>query len=128
MAISLGSTKGLSASINMTPMIDVLLVLIIIFMVIQTVPHGLEAVVPQPSSKGGSPAKTLVVQIDADGTLKINQEPVTLDALGGRLAEIFKTRADKTCFVKASRTLDFGDVAHVIDAMKSAGADRVGLM
>lgn len=58
----------------------------------------------------------------------INQEPVTLDSLKSRLADAFDRRADKTCFVKAARTLDFEDVARVIDAMKSAGADRVGLM
>ena len=128
MGMSMDSKSGVSASINMTPMIDVLLVLIIIFMVIQTVPHGLEAAIPQPSKIGGPAPKALVVQLDADGTLKINQEPVTLEALNPRLTEVFKTRADKTCFVKAVRTLDFADVAHVIDVMKSAGAERVGLM
>ena len=128
MGMAVGGQGGPKSDINMTPMIDVLLVLIIIFMVIQTVPHGLEAAVPQPSNVGGPPPKALVVQMDADGTLKINQEPVTLDVLSSRLAEVFKTRADKTCFVKAARALDFGDVAHVIDVMKSAGADRVGLM
>jgi biopolymer transport protein TolR len=128
MAMSLNAREGVSANINITPMIDVLLVLIIIFMVIQTVPHGLEAVVLQPSSKGGPPAKTLVVQVGSDGTLKINQEPITLESLSSRLAEIFKTRADNTCFVKASRALNFGEVAQVIDIIQSAGADRVGLI
>ena len=129
MAISLGSSKGVSASINMTPMIDVLLVLIIIFMVIQAVPHGLDAAVPQPSAPGKpSPEKVLVIQINSSGALRINQDEVAADAFAARLADILKVRADKTCFVKADRGLDFQDVARVIETANSVGASRVGLM
>ncbi|SRR6266404_1369834 len=129
MAMSLGSNKGVSASINMTPMIDVLLVLIIIFMVIQSVPTGLEASIPQPSPDGpATPERALVIQVDASGALRINQDVVDAQALAARLGEILKLRADKTCFVKAAASLDFQDVARIIDIAKSAGASRVGLM
>ncbi len=129
MAMNIGPSRGVSANINMTPMIDVLLVLIIIFMVIQSVPLGLSANIPQPSSSASSsPSKTLVIEVEADGAIQLNQKPVTLDGLGAQLQEVFKTRDDKTCFVKASRGLFYEDVTRVIDAAKGAGAQRVGLM
>jgi biopolymer transport protein ExbD len=117
----------------MTPMIDVLLVLIIIFMVITPLtPKGLEALVPQPPPPNQQPSqadqRTVVITVNADKSLLINTEGVTEENLGKRLEEIFKTRAERVVFVKGAPTLEFGPVAKVIDAAHGAGIDKVGLM
>jgi len=133
MAMAVGSGKGPKSDINMTPMIDVLLVLIIIFMVITPLtPHGLEALVPQPPPPNAKPneadLRTVVIVIDKDHSLKINQDPVTLANLGPRLEEIFKTRAERVVFVKGDPDLEFAAVAQAIDIAHGAGIDKVGLM
>ena len=128
-----GSGKGPKADINMTPMIDVLLVLIIIFMVITPLtPKGLEALVPQPPPPGShaqeSDLRTVVIVIDADHKFMINQEPTDETRMGPRLEEIFKTRAERVVFVKADPTLEFRWVAQAIDIAHGAQIDKVGLM
>jgi len=128
-----GSGGGPKADINMTPMIDVLLVLIIIFMVITPLtPKGLEALVPQPPPPGAqqnqSDQRTVVIVINADHTMLINAEPVTEDKLGTRLEEIFKTRAERVVFVKGDPNIEFAWVARAIDTAHGAGIDKVGLM
>ena len=128
-----GSSGGPKSDINMTPMIDVLLVLIIIFMVITPLtPKGLEALVPQPPPPGApqdqSNLRTVVIQIDADHKFKINEEPTDEARLGGRLEEIFKTRAERVVFVKGDPSLEFRWVASAIDIAHGAQIDKVGLM
>jgi biopolymer transport protein TolR len=134
MGIQLGGKKGVMAEMNIVPLIDILLVLLIIFMVITpTIPKGLDAQVPQPSPPNQKEntellAKTIVVQVNADGSLKINQDSVTWDTLGPRLEEIFKERAEKVAFVKGDDSVMFAEVARAIDIMRNSGIDKVGLI
>ena len=128
-----GGRGGQMVDINMTPMIDILLVLLIIFMVITPlVPKGLDALVPQPNpnkpQKQEPDDRTVVVSVDAQNRLKINQDDVTIDNLGPRLVDIFKTRAERVIFVKGDPDVYFASVAQVIDIAKGSGIDKVGLI
>ena len=134
MGMAVGGTKGVKCNPNIVPLIDILLVLLIIFMVIQPrTPNGLDALVPQPNpnkdTKQDEPdVRTVVVSIDAAGLLKINADPVEKIYLGQRLEEIFKTRNERVMFVKGDKDLNFGAVAEVIDIAKGALIDKVGLI
>src|SRR6266576_5258668 len=117
-----GGSGGPKADINMTPMIDVLLVLIIIFMVITPLtPKGLEALVPQPAKpndKSDADQRTVVISIAKDKAMMINTEVTDEGRLGRRLEEIFKTRAERVVFVKGDPDLEFQVVARAIDIAK----------
>jgi len=133
MAMNVGGGGGVTSNINMTPMIDILLVLLIIFMAISPVhPKGLEALAPQPPPPNAPPPpdndRTVVVQIDKQKNVKINSEDVPWDRLEGRLVEIFKTRADRVVFIKGDPDLEFQTVARAIDMAHGANIDKVGLM
>lgn len=134
MGMTVGHKGSSLAEMNVVPLIDILLVLLIIFMVITpTTPMGLNALVPQPAPPNQANQtellnKTIVVQVFSNGKVKINDEDSTWEGLGPRLETIFGQRADKTAFVKGDETVFFGDVARAIDIMRAAGIDNVGLL
>jgi biopolymer transport protein TolR len=133
MAMSMGGGSGPKSDINMTPMIDVLLVLIIIFMVITPLtPKGLEALVPQPPPKDQKPNpaddRTIVVTINKDHSMLVNTEPIDERVLQKRLEDIFKTRAERIMFVKGDPDIEYKWVAEVVDIGHGAGVDKIGLM
>ena len=133
MGLSFGNLeRGSIAEMNVVPLIDILLVLLIIFMVISPhIPAGLPVVLPEPEAGKPTPpvpVDVVVVQVLEDGTLRINQQPVIWQDLQRRLEEIFKMRASRVAFVRGDNTLEFGAVARAIDMMRGAGITTVGLM
>jgi biopolymer transport protein ExbD len=132
MAMAAGGAKGPRAEINVTPMIDVLLVLLIIFMIITPLaPVGLPALVPQPSPPDRQEASRpldFVISVRMDGSILLNQEPVDLANLGARLEQVFRRNYDHVIFVRGDRDLEFGAVARVLDIASGAGLKRIALM
>ena len=130
MGMSVGGKRGIVSDMNVVPLIDILLVLLVIFMIIPVYSTGEEALIPQSSTPPvpGPPPEVVVIQVLADGTLKINQEPVSFDKLGPRLEEIFKLRATRVAFIRGDQPVEFGVVAEVIDVMHTSGIASVGLL
>lgn len=136
MAMQMGGRGGLNSEINVTPMIDLLLVLIIIFMIIRTDTRGVEAEIPQPSKPNAIQPKTdstVVLSLSEDEKTgapqaSINHQPVPWDQLQQKLVEIYSVRAEPVLFVTAFEQTDFEVVAQAIDVAHHAGISRVGLL
>jgi biopolymer transport protein TolR len=132
MSMSLGGKKGSMSDINITPYIDILLVLLIIFMVITPVRQmDLDVKVPQASENTPNATpdpNVIVVSIGESAQIAINQEQTNISDLGKKLQEIYSARANKNMFVSASAKLPYGDVVKVIDIAKGAGVGEIGLL
>ena len=117
------------ADINITPLIDVMLVLLILFMLVTPVANrALDTALPHASGAGTSPGPALLLGIGEAG-FTLNQAPVaTVADLEERLRAIFGTRVDKTLFVRASGGVPYGRVVEALDAAKGAGAERIGIL
>jgi biopolymer transport protein TolR len=135
MATSGASKGGVVAEMNVVPLIDILLVLLIICMIITPLQSkGLDAAVPQPDTRApGIIQEPVVVQVlqDADTEtcrLRINNEEIAWDSLAARMSQIFQQRAEKVAFVKGDNDVMFMDVARAIDIVRGAGSEKVGLL
>jgi biopolymer transport protein TolR len=134
MSMNVGGKKGSMSDINITPYIDILLVLLIIFMVITPVRQmDLDVKVPQTSNDNpGVPRvadpNVIVVSMGESAQLAINQDPTTINDLGKKLQDIYSKRSNKNMFVSASAKLPYGDVVKIIDIAKGAGVGDIGLL
>ncbi len=131
MAIIFGK-KGVTADINITPYIDILLVLLIIFMVsapLQQHEHPVRVPQPAPTTqpKDVKP-DAIIVDIDLDHTVKLNMQPITLDKLESTLTEIFRRRAVKNMFIRGDSALPYGDVFVLLDIAKRSGVGDIALL
>jgi biopolymer transport protein TolR len=138
MSFSMAGGGASGPQINVTPLVDVLLTLIVMFMLVVAMDQeqGETAQIPQPDQKqtaGEKESRTVVIEVvwstkDAPPRIKINQEDVRWEDLDARLARIYLTRAEKVAFVRGDADVDFQYVAEVIDAAHHAGVQRVGLL
>lgn len=131
MSMSVGGGKGSMSEINITPYIDILLVLLIIFMVITPVSQlDLKIKVPQKAESDveAAPSNVIVVSLGESGQVAINNDPVALTNLGKQLQDIYSARSNKNMFVSASPRVIYGDVVKIIDIAKGAGVGEIGLI
>jgi biopolymer transport protein TolR len=132
MDVDSGEREGVIAAMNIVPLIDILLVLLIIFMVISPVKQvGLSAQIPQPASVHDpilSLDGTIVVRVLAPDKVLINQDTISWKQLGARLQSIFNERDEKVAFIQGGTAVEFAEVARAIDIMRAAGVEKVGLI
>jgi biopolymer transport protein TolR len=131
MAMTTGGNTGLSNDINVTPMIDVLLVLLIIFiMAVPMMRKAIDLQLPDPTPQPNTvqqPPDQIVLQVLPNGAYKINSEAVTKDNLSKRLKEIFEPRPDKIIFVKGDPKVKYGQVVHAMDVSRGSGVKVIGV-
>ena len=118
-----GANRGIHAEMNVVPLIDILLVLLVIFMIIPTHQTGLDAMVPQPPTVAriDPEPEVIVVQVLSNGDLRINQEPVGWDHLADRMESIYKQRATKVAFIRGEAPVEFAQVVRVLDILHGSG-------